>query len=514
MEESSFQNKTRKFESTVLLLTVFIVGLCTIVYELLIGSVSSYFLGDSITQFSITIGLSMTAMGLGTLLSRYIENHLIRYFIFVEFVLGFIGGLSVPILFAAYTYTSIYYPIMVSMIVMIGILIGLEVPLLTRIMERSYSLRINISNILSLDYLGALAATILFPFFLLPFFGIFKSSIITGTINLSVGIFNLYYFQHQLGIKNLKVLRFISASIVTAMIGLFIFSQSLINAWETTIYEDRVIFSHQSRYQKIILTKNKEDVRLYLDGSLQFSSIDEYRYHEALALIPASLTSHRESVLILGGGDGLLVKQLLKYSDIQTITIVDIDEEVTKIAKEHPLLLSLNQNSLDDQKVNVINNDAFKYLENTSQQYDIILADLPDPKNTSLSRLYSREFFKLIKRRLSRQGIFVTQSTSPFFAKKAFWCINESIKSAGFGFVKPYHAYVPSMGDWGFVMAANRYLDIDNINLDVPTKFLNANDIKTLFYFPKDLILTQVLPSSLSSPNVLSYYLEGWKYWH
>ena len=512
--ENKPPNNIQKFESTVLLLTVFIVGLCTIVYELLIGSVSSYFLGDSITQFSITIGLSMTAMGIGTLLSRYIKNNLIRYFIFVEFVLGFIGGLSVPILFAAYTYTSIYYPIMVSMIMIIGILIGLEVPLLTRIMERSYSLRINISNVLSLDYLGALVATILFPFFLLPFFGIFKSSIITGGINLLVGIFNLYCFQNQLGIKNLKVLRFISASIVTIMILLFIFSQSLINAWESTIYEDRVIFSHQSRYQKIVLTKNKEDIRLYLDGSLQFSSIDEYRYHEALAHIPLSLTSYRESVLILGGGDGLLARQLLKYSDIQSITIVDMDEEVTKIAKEHPLLLTINQNSLDDQKVQVINNDAFKYLENTSQQYDIILADLPDPKNTGLSRLYSREFFKLIERRLSRQGIFVTQATSPFFAKKAFWCIHESIKAVGFQFVKPYHAYVPSMGDWGFVMAANRNLDIDNIQLDVPTQFLSADETKSLFYFPKDLILDQILPSSLTSPNVLSYYLEGWKYWH
>ena len=413
--ESKIQNKIQKFESTVLLLTVFIVGLCTIVYELLIGSISSYFLGDSITQFSITIGLSMTAMGLGTLLSRYIENHLIRYFIFVELALGFIGGLSVPILFVAYTHTSIYYPIMVSMIMMIGILIGLEIPLLTRIMQHSYSLRINISNVLSLDYLGALAATILFPFFLLPFFGIFKSSIITGGINLLVGIFNLYCFQNQLGIKNLKALRFMSASIVTVMIGLFVFSQFLINAWETSIYEDRVIFSHQSQYQKIVLTKNKEDIRLYLDGSLQFSSIDEYRYHESLAHIPASLTSYRESVLILGGGDGLLAKQLLKYPDIQTITIVDMDREVTKIARNHPLLLKINQNSLNNKKVNVINNDAFKYLENTSQQYDIILADFPDPKNTSLSRLYSRDFFKLVKRRLSSQGIFCYTVNQSFF---------------------------------------------------------------------------------------------------
>ena len=227
---------------------------------------------------------------------------------FVEFTLGLIGGLSVPLLFAAYTYTTIYYPIMVSLIMVIGILIGLEIPLLTRIMEHSYSLKANISNVLSLDYLGALIATALCPFVLLPFFGIFKSSIITGGINLAVGVFNLWYFREQLGIKKLKSLGALGAGTIIAMFGLFLFSQTLLNAWETSIYEDRVIFSHQSRYQKIVLTKNKQDFRMYLDGNLQFSSIDEYRYHESLAHIPLAFTSHKASILVLVGGDGLLAR--------------------------------------------------------------------------------------------------------------------------------------------------------------------------------------------------------------
>ncbi len=506
------------FESTVLLLTVFIVGLCTIIYELLIGSVSSYLLGDSVTQFSITIGLSMTAMGVGTLLSRYLEGHLIRWFVWIELVIGVLGGLSVPLLFAAYTYTSLYYPVMVLMLVSIGTLIGLEIPLLTRIMEGSYSLRSNISNVLSLDYFGALIATLLFPFILLPFLGIFKSAIVTGVMNLVVGVFNLWCFREKLGLRRFQSLRTLSVSTMAVLLALFFFSETLLHAWETSIYEDRVILSRQSSYQRIVLTKNKTDFRLYLDGNLQFSSIDEYRYHEALAHIPLSLTKHISSVLVLGGGDGLLTREILKHPGVKSVTIVDLDPEMTQMAKEQPLLLRLNEGSLHNPKVHIVHDDAFKHLENTPQYYDIILADLPDPKNSSLSRLYSREFFKLVKKRLSRQGVFVTQSTSPFFAKKAFWCIHESLKAAKFNVIHPYHAYVPSMGDWGFMMASHIPLDVEKLAVQVPTRFLHGDQVESLFYFSKDLRVAsqdqQVSPSSLDAPHILQYYLEGWKHWN
>ncbi len=506
--------RSPRFESFVLFLTVFVVGLCTIVYELLIGSISSYFLGDSIRQFSITIGLSMTAMGIGTLLSRHFRNNLLQWFIVIEIILGLVGGLSTPLLFVAYSHTNMYYPVMVTLIMVIGILIGLEIPLLTRIMGEHYSLRTNISNVLSLDYFGALAATLIFPFVLLPFFGIFRSSLITGTLNLLIGIFNLWCFRSYLGFRNARGLKYATAATAVLLVGMLVFSQKLLNVWESTVYEDRVIFSKQSTYQKIVLTKNREDLRLYLDGNLQFSTIDEYRYHEALVHVPLSLAENKENILILGGGDGLAVREILKYTGIKSVTIVDLDPEITNLAKKHPILLKANRNSLSDERIHVRNVDAFKFLEEADEYYNVILADLPDPKNTSLSRLYSKEFFGLVLKRLSRDGIFVTQSTSPFFAKKAFWCIDKTIRAAGFRQVMPYHVYVPSFGDWGFVMASKIRRDLSDMSIDVPTQYLDDNNMPAMFSFPKDLMTDGIKASSLNEPNVLTYYLEGWKYWN
>ena len=502
------------FEAFLLLFTVFIVGLCTIIYELLIGTTSSYLLGDSVKQFSLTIGLTMSAMGIGTLLSRAITRNLIQWFILNEIVLGLVGGLSVPILFQAYSWTDIYYPIMVSLIMGIGILIGLEIPLLARIMEKHYTLRANISNVLSVDYFGALVATILFPFLLLPFLGIYKSALITGLINLLIGVFNLWWFRSYLGLEKFRWLRASIAGAAVVLCGLLFWSQNLIQAWENSVYEDRVVFSKQSAYQKIVVTKNKRDLRLYLDGHLQFSTIDEYRYHEALVHVPLGLAAIKEKVLVLGGGDGLAVREILKYPEVRSVTVVDLDPEVTRLALRHPMLVKANRGSLKDKRVRIIHMDAFKFLEEFSALFDVILADLPDPKTSGLSRLYSKEFFGLVNKRLAKQGVFVTQSTSPYFAKKAFWSIKETISAAGFAFVSPYHAYVPSFGDWGFVMGSKIRRRLDDLALRVPTRYLDRNNIRELFSFSKDLMIEGIKISSLNEPNVLSYYLEGWKYWN
>ena len=374
MEANKLQKQSAQtLETLVLFVTIFVVGLCTIVYELLIGSVSSYFLGDSIKQFSITIGLSMAAMGMGTLISRSIHDNLFQWFISVEIILGLIGGLSVPLLFAAYSLTTLYYPIMITLIVIIGILIGLEIPLLTRIMEKTYALRENISNVLSLDYLGALGATLLFPFILLPFFGIFKSSLLIGSLNVLIGLFNFWYFRKYIGIDKAPRLKLFMAAISILLIGMLFWSQNLINAWETNVYEDRVILSKQSAYQKIVLTKHKEDFRLYLDGHLQFSSIDEYRYHESLVHIPLSLMKHPENILVLGGGDGLAVREILKYPGVKTITVVDLDPEITRLGLTNNLFLKLNHSSLKDDRVQIKNVDGFKFLEDASEFYETLI---------------------------------------------------------------------------------------------------------------------------------------------
>lgn len=497
----------------VLLLTVFVVGLCTIVYELLIGSVSSYFLGDSIKQFSITIGVSMAAMGVGTLVSRYITTQLMRWFVFVEFTLGIIGGLSVPLLFVAYAHTDIYQPIMMVIIAVIGILIGLEIPLLTRIMEGKFSLRSNISNVLSLDYFGAIVATLLFPFFMLPYFGIFNSSAITGCINLAVGCFNLWYFRAHLGLTNFRGLKLIGGLAISLMVGILVFSQGLMNVWESGLYEDRVIHSETTPYQRIVVTKERDDLRLYLNGNLQFSSIDEYRYHEPLAHVPMAVFPRAEKVLILGGGEGLLARELLKHKGIREIIIVDLDPAISALAREHNLVRKVNGDSLNDPRVTVLHEDAYNYLKDNPDYHDLIIADLPDPNNTNLARLYSREFYKLVRKRLSRMGVFVTQATSPFFARDAFWSIHNSVAAAGFHATYPFHALVPSFGDWGFVMAVQTPFYISVLSLPVETRYLKEDMLPSLFVFPKDLEQRDVAISTLNEPEVLGYYLKGWQQW-
>lgn len=512
MDDHALKTGSKK-EISILIASIFIAGLCSIVYELLISTASSYFLGDSVKQFSMTIGLYMAAMGVGSYFSRLIKTNLLSKFIAVEIALGFIGGMSVPILYFVYAYTQMYTFFMVLVILAIGILIGLEIPLLTRIMEKYYTLKINISNVLSIDYFGALIATLLFPFLLLPFFGTFKSSLIFGMINMGIGFMNLWCFKDILNIGRRRFYAFSSSVVCVCLFGIFLATPFLLKQWSSSLYEDRIVFSTQTKYQKIVLTKSKDDIRLFLDGNLQFSSTDEYRYHEAMVHIPLSLADRRKRILILGGGDGLAIREILKYDDVETITVVDIDPEMIRISKENPYIREVNRNSFKDPRVSIFNTDAFIFLKETESRYDVILADLPDPNNPGLARLYSKEFYHLIRLRLSMGGIFLTQATSPYYAKKAFWSIHNTIEATGMK-TYPFHLFIPSFGDWGFVLASERPLKPKTIRVTVPTRYLEDKILPSLFVFPKDLIAKDVAVSSLDRPLVLSYYLKGWKHWN
>lgn len=501
-------------ESVILLLSVFVVGFCTIIYELLIGSVSSYFLGDSIKQFSLVIGFTMTAMGLGTLISRLVKTNLIYWFILIEIVLAIVGGLSVPVLYFSYMYEPVYYPMMLLLIMIIGCLIGLEIPLLTRIMEKYYDLRNNISNVLSLDYLGSFIATLVFPFVMLPLLGIFESSVVAGILNLSVGIMNFYWFKDKITLKKRAKLRLSALVIFVLLVTVFACSKGLMKYWENSIYDDRVVFSTQTKYQRLVMTQNKEDIRLFIDGNVQFSSIDEHRYHELLVHVPMSLVKHHENILVLGGGDGLAARELLKYKDVKSITVVDLDFDMTDLAKNNKFIRKLNEDSFLNDKVSIFNEDAFKYVEKSDKLYDVIIIDLPDPNNSSLARLYSREFYKIVRKKLTKDGVVVSQSTSPFYSAEAYWCVNETMKAAGFRSTYPYHVYVPSFGDWGFIMASNVKLDLNKFNLDVKTKYLDNETFKKAFVIEKDVKRDGVKPSTLDKPAILDYYLKGWRYWN
>jgi len=501
-------------EKTFLIGSIFVAGLCSIIYELLISTTSSYFLGDSIRQFSLTIGFYMAAMGIGSFLSRLFKKHLLQKFISVEIILGLIGGASVPILYFVYAYVDysgfMYYTLF--LVVVIGILTGLEIPLLMRVMEEYDPLEINLSNVLGMDYLGALLATLLFPFLLLPLFGTFKTSVFFGLVNVSLGLLNLWYFSDHLSISKRRALSIAAGIVFLVFLGMLTTSNHFLAWWNNNLYQNTVVYSKQTAYQNIILTKGKKDLRLYLNGVIQFSSMDEYRYHESLVHIPMSQAAYRKNILILGGGEGLLTREVLKYKSVESITVVDLDPAMFDLATNQPQLVHLNQNSMKDPRVILEPQDAFVFLQENEQLYDVILADLPDPTTEGLARLYSDAFFKLVRQRLVPQGVFAAQASSPYHTKKAFWCIGETLKTAEFGEVLPYHTYVPSFGDWGFWVAAPK-LNIDNIGSDIPTQYLDDTILPSMFYFQKDLRVDTVKVNTLDHPLLLEYYMEGWRKW-
>ncbi len=494
-----------------LLGAIFVVAGCGIIYELLIGSTSSYFLGDSVEQFSITIGFFLFAMGIGSWLSQLVRQRLVERLIGLEIWLGLIGGGSIPFLYSVYALSGQFRYWMVVLIVAIGILIGLEIPLLVRILRGAGSLRSILANILTFDYLGALIAALLFPFLLLPSLGALHTSVLVGLVNLVVGTAMLGGFWKELYSRSRKIL--LAQALITFLFlgGLLINADSLLDRWESKLYADRIIFSEQSTYQKIVLTKWQDDLRLYLNGHLQFSSVDEHRYHEALVHPAMELTSSRKRVLIIGGGDGLSVREVLKYEEVDQVDVVDLDPAVTKLARRNVHVARLNEQALNNPKVTVINEDGFLFLQRAHLQYGVVLADLPDPREEALAKLYSVEAYKLIDRLLSPGGVIATQATSPYYSRTAYWCVGRSMAAAGFE-IHSFHLLVPSFGEWGFHLAMRKPVDARSIAFG-KSAFLTPELWRTMAVFDADMNEVDVHPNRLDKSMLSRYYRHDWAEW-
>lgn len=491
------------------MLTTLIISGCSICYELIISAVSSYLLGDSTLQYSVTIGLYMSAMGLGSFISKYMKKHLFDWFVLIEIGVGVMGGISALILFLANLYLDSYQIIMYGEIIVIGTFVGVEIPLLTRIIEGdAENLRITISSIFSFDYIGGLLGSIAFPLLLLPQLGYFATAFLTGSMNILAAI--LIVFKYSDRIRKPAIFKGVTVLLFAFMMWGVLFSGNISNYIEGGLYRDRVILSEQTQYQHIVLTRHKDDLRLFIDGNVQFCSLDEYRYHEALVHIPMSQAAKKDKVLILGGGDGMAVRELLKYEGTR-ITLVDLDPEMIRICSENKIIAGLNENSLKSDRLKIINDDAYRFLEENEEDYDVIIVDLPDPNNESLNKLYTNVFYRLCQNSLTGDGILAVQSTSPYYATKAFWCIGKTLESEGF-FVKPYHLQVPAFGDWGFHLASRKELG-DNYDITVETKYLSEDNVDALFSFGKDEIAEDVEINSLSKPVLIEYYSEAVRNW-
>ena len=494
---------------TLLLGSVFLIAACSLLYELLISSLSTYLLGSSVVHYSITIGLFLFFMGIGAWLAQSVEKDLIAVLIVVEVSIGIIGGLSALLLLWIYTWSELYYPAMVTIIAAISILIGMELPLLTRILEQSVGLRKGISEVLSVDYVGALLASLLFPFVLLPYLGHLNTALITGLLNLLVAMTLAYHFRQYLGRWRLPVL--LASVFALLLLPLTLLGSASINAWlEQALYQDTVIHSEQSQYQKLVVTRWGDDTRLFLDGNLQFSSVDEYRYHEVLVHIPMAYALNQERILLIGGGDGLALREVLYHDSVTEVTVVDIDPAVTELVSSMPVLRELTDNAFSDQRVQVIHADAWAWLQRHGDLYDVILIDLPDPSTESIARLYTEAFYQRVARRLSVGGVMATQATSPWFAHQAFWSIGHTMEQV-FNDVRPLQTSVPSFGPWGFFMAAQHPMD-KAIHTLHTGKYISVEQLPAIQNLPEDQQRIDTEVNRIGSLALLGYYREGWSF--
>jgi spermidine synthase len=499
--------KFLKFEY-LLLFAVFTIATCGLVYELVAGTLASYLLGDSVKQFSFIIGVYLFSMGVGSYFAKFLTKNMLNTFVEIEILVGLIGGLSSVVLFMLFESVYSFQFILYLLVFITGCLVGLEIPLLMNILKDKVEFRDLVSNVFTFDYIGALLASILFPLVLVPQLGIIGTSLFFGMINISIAIALCFLLKSQL--KKVYLLRAKAIGSFIFLFVVYLFSNTILSYSEGKMYGENIIYSNSTQYQRIVLTHNKSDYRLYLNNNLQFSSIDEYRYHEALVHPVMSMAKKVDHVLVLGGGDGLAVREILKYKDVKEITLVDLDEGMTKMFQTNKILTDFNHNSLNDPKVKIFNQDAFIWAKSCKIKYDAVIIDFPDPSNYSLGKLYSLNFYATIKTILTPDAVVVVQTTSPYFAPKSFWCINKTLMAV-FPQVDAYHAYVPSFGEWGFSIAMNGFgTNFNNVNREVEgLRFYNYQFDK-FNYFSKDMISNDIEINRLDNQILVRYFDEEW----
>lgn len=498
-----------------LLVATFVVAVCGLVYELIAGAASSYLLGDSVYHFSLVIGLFMTAMGVGSFLSRYVQRPEAA-FVMMQTALGLIGGFSAIILFAAFALIENYTPFLFLVCGSIGMLVGLEIPLVIRILEGRNALKVTLSNVLTADYIGALAAALLFPLVLVPQLGLMGAGLLFGAMNLAVAAMGLWLFRAECGWP--VRLGFLGA--VVAVVAGALGSERALGVMERNLYEREIVLAQDTPYQRIVVTRDAERVQLFLNASIQFDTLDEYRYHETL-VHPAMIRAPRpDHVVVFGGGDGMAVREVLRYGVVKRVTLVDIDPVVTTLFRDHPALAPLNDGALSDPRVEVVNADAWQFLKGGTDLFDVAILDLPDPKDLPISKLYSRAFYADLMGRMTADGIVVTQATSPLYARKAFWTIAATLGATAAPYaedqllsVRPYHAYIPSFGEWGFIMAGGRLPQNSVRPLPDGLRFLDAENEATLFTFAPDINALDMPASTLFKQPLPKLYQEGWGRW-
>ncbi len=485
-----------------------------LVYELAMAAVASYLLGDSVAQFSLVIGVYLSALGLGAYLSRFVVTDLGLSFIDVELGAALLGGFSVPGLLLAFSYLGAFELVLYATVASVGVLVGLELPLLIRALENRVTFRELIARAFTFDYIGSLLGSLAFTFVLVPQLGLVRSSLCCGLLNAGVALASTWLLSglspnDQAGLGRARVRAL--AVLALLLLGLA-YHGRLLELAERASLPGRVIYAVQTRYQRIVVSEAHGTLRLFLNGHLQFASNDEYRYHEALVQPALSAARSRRHVLIGGGGDGLAAREVLRWPDVERVTLVDLDPGVTELARRAPELARLNRGALADGRVTVVNEDAVTFVRHAEQRYDAAILDFPDPSNYAIGKLFSVEFYRSVREHLTPGAVIAVQATSPLFAPRSYASIVLSLQSAGFRAL-PYHVFLPSFGEWGFVLAS---VGEPAPPAHVPLgglRYLDDAALAELFRFPADLALAAAEPNRLNSQALVHYYVAEWSRW-
>ncbi|GAB3706270.1 polyamine aminopropyltransferase [Mariniluteicoccus flavus] len=495
---------------------------CGMVYELALIALGSYLLGNAIVQASVVLAVMVFAMGIGALASKRLVPHAALAFAVIELLLGLVGGLSVVALYAAFAWAKAYTSPLVILAFVIGALIGAEIPLLLELLGRLRRRRATdeVANMFAADYVGGLVGGLAFPFVLLPALGLLEGTLLVGALNALIGAaVVLWVFRDDLARRTRRLIAAGVAVVLVVLSTAWWFADDFEVTARQRLYAAPIVLAERTPYQEIVLTKQRDDVRLFLNGNLQVSTSDEHRYHELL-VHPAMSGGAHARVLVLGGGDGMAVREILKHPGVREVVLVDLDPAMTRLARTEPHLLAANRGALDDPRVRLVADDAFSWLrDHGAERFDVVVQDLPDPDGEATAKLYSHEMFGMVGRLLSPGGRVVVQSGSPFFAGDAYWCIGRTLTDAGFA-VTPYHGDVPSFGDWGFFVgvrgeqarpdagggpAVGVAPGVTGLRYLTPPVAAGATA------FAPDVAWREVEPSTLLKPVVIEYHRRGWR---
>ena len=564
---SLFKNKKAFNVPTILLASsMFFTGASGFVIQNILSVTASSILGNTFVQFGVTTSLMLGAMGLGGALQKYITQNLLEKFVVIEMILTLLTAFAPIGLYFSYVIMPEHFTlIQYSWIIAVGLLIGLEIPLISRINEKYQpELGENMASIFTMDYVGSMVGGLVWTFFFLGKLDISTSAFLTAGVNLFVAFITYTYFVRLNKERfNWKMPLFLSICFVALVV-----SPLYVKDWridlQQRLFDDPIVLNQTTKYQNLVLTHNDKlnDYRLFIDGNLQFSSLDEKIYHENLVHPVMTLKMAHRNVLVLGGGDGMAVRELLKYNDIENITLVDLDDGMIDLFTNNATLTELNGSAFNDARVrkgigsvetvnlkknvymdegyydtkknkfdsdphkiatvDVFTLDAYNFVKSFDDiKYDVVIIDFPDPSVIELNKLYTQEFFLHLKSVIKDDTMIAIQSTSPYHAKEAYLCIGRTMESVGFKTI-PYHDNVPTFGDWGWYLAWQNdvtreevYNQINSIETFMVNDlvYLTPNTLKSNMNFGKGILKSNNTDvNTFLDPVLISYYVqEGWK---